>query len=55
LEVVLGSAEFDRIYRKALRICGHKRLGWRELQQFCEAETNQILAWFFNPRVRGDA
>jgi tetratricopeptide (TPR) repeat protein len=55
LEVVLGQAEFDRIYRKALQVYGGKRLGWREFQRFCEAETNQNLAWFFNPWVRGNA
>lgn len=54
LEVVLGRAEFERIYRKALQVYGGQRLGWREFQRFCEAETNQNLAWLFNPWVRGN-
>ncbi len=55
LEVVLGSAEFDRIYKKALRTYGGKRLGWREFQRFCESETGQNLTWFFDAWVRGNS
>ena len=54
LEVVLGRAEFERIYKKALRIYGGKRLGWREFQKFCEAESGLSLQWFFDAWVRSN-
>jgi tetratricopeptide (TPR) repeat protein len=55
LEVALGPAAFDRIYKKALRVYGGRRLGWREFQRFCEAETGQNLTWFFESWVRGNS
>ncbi len=54
LSVALGPAEFERIYKKALRVYGGRRLGWREFQRFCEAETNQSLDWLFRAWVRGN-
>lgn len=54
LTVALGPAGFDRLFRKALRDYGGRRLGWREFQRFCEAETGQDLAWFFDAWVRGN-
>ncbi len=55
LEVVLGLDAFDRVYKKALRAYGGKRLGWKEFQRFCEAETAQSLGWFFDSWVRGNS
>jgi tetratricopeptide (TPR) repeat protein len=54
LDVVLGRLEFERIYKKALRVYGGKRLGWREFQRFCEAETGRSLEWFFDAWVRSN-
>jgi hypothetical protein len=52
LDSVLGREMFDRIYKKTLRIFRGKRLGWRDLQKLCEAETGQNLKWFFDAWVR---
>ena len=54
LDVVLGRPEFERIYKKALRVYGGKRLGWREFQRFCETECGRSLDWFFNAWVRSN-
>ncbi|MGB7296022.1 MAG: tetratricopeptide repeat protein [Candidatus Aminicenantales bacterium] len=54
LDAVLGREAFMKIYRKCLREYGGKRLGWRELQRFCEKETGQSLAWFFEQWVRSN-
>ncbi len=53
LAVALGRADFERVYQKALRVYGGQRLGWREFQRFCEAETDQSLDWIFRAWVRG--
>ncbi len=52
LDAVLGRDAFMKIFRKCLREYGGKRLGWREFQRFCERETGQNLAWFFEQWVR---
>ncbi|MFZ2053241.1 MAG: tetratricopeptide repeat protein [Candidatus Aminicenantales bacterium] len=52
LDAVLGRDTFMKIYRKCLREFGGKRLGWRDFQRFCERETGQSLAWFFEQWVR---
>ncbi len=54
LEVVLGPADFDRLFRQALRDYGGRRLGWREFQRFCEFGTGRDLSWFFEAWVRGN-
>jgi tetratricopeptide (TPR) repeat protein len=52
LDAVLGRETFMKIYRKCLQQYGGKRLGWRDFQRFCERETGQNLAWFFEQWVR---
>jgi hypothetical protein len=52
LETVLGPEAFDRLYRRVVRECAGRRLGWRELQRLAEAETGGSLAWFFEDWVR---
>lgn len=52
LDSALGREVFDRIYKKALRVFGGRRLGWRDFQEFCESETGQNLHWFFDAWVR---
>ncbi|MDH4270597.1 MAG: tetratricopeptide repeat protein [Candidatus Aminicenantes bacterium] len=52
LDAVLGRDAFMKLYRKCLRECGGKRLAWREFQRYCEKETGQSLAWFFEQWVR---
>jgi tetratricopeptide (TPR) repeat protein len=54
LAVTLGPDEFERIYRKALRAYAGRRLGWREFERFCEAETGLSLDWLFEAWVRGN-
>lgn len=54
LDSVLGRETFKRIYKKALREYGGKRLGWRELQRFFEKESGQNLSWFFEQWVRSN-
>ena len=54
LDAVLGRDTFMKIYRKCLREYGGKRLAWREFQRFCEKETGQSLAWFFEQWVRSN-
>jgi len=55
LAVALGQETFDGIYKKCLRIFGSKSLGWRDFQKFCEMESGQNLAWFFEQWVRSNA
>jgi tetratricopeptide (TPR) repeat protein len=55
LAVALGQETFEAIYKKCLRIFAGKSLGWRDFQKFCEKETGQNLAWFFDQWVRSNA
>ena len=55
LAVALGQEMFERIYKKCLHIFGGKSLGWRDFQKFCESESGQNLAWFFDQWVRSNA
>ena len=55
LAVALGQETFERIYKKCLRIFGGKSLGWRDFWKFCEMESGQNLAWFFDQWVRSNA
>lgn len=55
LAVALGQETFEGIYKKCLRIFGGKSLGWRDFQKFCEKESGQNLAWFFDQWVRSNA
>jgi tetratricopeptide (TPR) repeat protein len=54
LDSVLGRAEFVRIYKKALREFGGRRLGWKDFQSFCEKESGRDLGWFFDQWVRSN-
>jgi tetratricopeptide (TPR) repeat protein len=54
LAVALGQETFEHIYKKCLRIFGGKSLGWRDFQKFCEVESGQNLAWFFDQWVRSN-
>jgi tetratricopeptide (TPR) repeat protein len=55
LDSVLGRTEFEKIFKKCLQEYGGRRLGWRDFQRFCEKETGQSLAWFFDQWVRTNA
>ncbi len=52
LETVLGAEAFDRLYRRAVREYGGRRLGWRDFQRLAEVESGQGLDWFFEDWVR---
>jgi tetratricopeptide (TPR) repeat protein len=54
LDSVLGRPEFEKIFKKCLREHGGRRLGWRDFQRFCEKESGQNLAWFFDQWVRSN-
>lgn len=54
LDSVLGRKNFERIYKKALKTYGGKRLGWRELQRFYEQASGRSLDWFFDQWVRSN-
>jgi tetratricopeptide (TPR) repeat protein len=54
LDSVLGRDLFLRIYRKCLQEHGGRRLGWREFQSVCEAESGLNLQWFFDSWVRSN-
>lgn len=54
LECVLGKETFERIYKKCLKDCGGKRLGYKTFQRVCEEESGQNLKWFFNQWVRSN-
>jgi hypothetical protein len=54
LASVLGQETFRDLYRKCLQNYRGKRLGAREFQRFCEAETGQDLGWFFDQWVRSN-
>ncbi len=54
LASVLGQETFRDLYRKCLQTYRGKRLGAREFQRFCEAETGQDLGWFFDQWVRSN-
>jgi tetratricopeptide (TPR) repeat protein len=52
LESVISPKMFEAVYRRCLREYAGKRLGWREFQRVCEAESGEDLEWFFEPWVR---
>jgi tetratricopeptide (TPR) repeat protein len=52
LESVIGVETFDRAYGRCLRAYAGRRLGWRDFQRVCEAESGQDLDWFFEQWVR---
>lgn len=52
LEAVMGTAAFDRVYRKCLTEFAGRRLGWRDFQRAVEFECGQDLDWFFEQWVR---
>jgi tetratricopeptide (TPR) repeat protein len=54
LDSVLGRPEFEKIFKKCLREYGGKRLDWKDFQGFCEKESGQDLAWFFDQWVRSN-
>lgn len=51
----LGKETFNRIYARCLKQFGGGRLGAREFQDVCEAESGENLAWFFDQWVRSSA
>ncbi|MEW5900133.1 MAG: M1 family aminopeptidase, partial [Acidobacteriota bacterium] len=55
LDAALGRETFERIYKKALKLYGGRRLGWREFKALCEKESGQSLSWFFDQWVRSNA
>lgn len=54
LDSLLGRQTFEKIYKKCLKLYGGKRLGWRDLQRFYEAESGRNLQWFFDQWVRSN-
>ncbi|MEW6456439.1 MAG: hypothetical protein AB1410_06995 [Acidobacteriota bacterium] len=54
LDSVIGRDTFERIYKKALKVYGGKRLSWQEFQRFCEVERGENLGWFFDQWVRSN-
>jgi tetratricopeptide (TPR) repeat protein len=54
LDCVLGREMFEKIYKKALREYGGRRLGWHDFQRFSEQESGRSLAWFFDQWVRSN-
>lgn len=47
LDCLLGDEIFDKIYNRCLKEFGGRRLGAKEFQAVCEAESGQDLEWFF--------
>ena len=54
LDSVLGRPEFEKIFKKCLRVYSGRRLGWKDFQRFCEKESGQDLSWFFDQWVRSN-
>lgn len=54
LESTIGSATFDRAYRRCLREFHGRRMGWRDFEKLCEAESGEDLGWFFESWVRSN-
>ncbi len=54
LDSVLGRDLFLRIYKKCLQDYGGRRLGCRDFQRVCEAESGRNLQWFFDAWVRSN-
>jgi hypothetical protein len=52
LESTIGSAVFDRAYRRALHDFNGRRMGWRDFERICEQESGEDLGWFFESWVR---
>ena len=54
LNGVLGREVFLRVYTRALREYGGRRLGWRDFRRLAEAESGLDLGWFFLAWVRSN-
>ena len=52
LRHALGDEGFKRLYLRAIRDYGGKRLGYRDLQTMAEEESGESLRWFFDQWVR---
>ncbi|MCX6560424.1 MAG: hypothetical protein NTZ26_07900 [Candidatus Aminicenantes bacterium] len=54
LDGVLGRETFHRVYARALREYGGRRLGWRDFRRLAEEESGLDLGWFFLAWVRSN-
>jgi tetratricopeptide (TPR) repeat protein len=52
LRHTLGDEPFQRLYLRAVREYGGKRMGYRDLQRLAEEESGESLRWFFDSWVR---
>jgi len=52
LRHTLGDERFQRLYLRAVREYGGKRMGYRDLQRMAEEESGESLHWFFEQWVR---
>jgi hypothetical protein len=54
LDCLLGSATFERIYRRCLREFRGSRMGLSEFRSVCEQESGHDLGWFFDQWVNSN-
>lgn len=52
LRHTLGGERFKRLYLRAIREYGGKRMGYRDLRRMAEEECGENLGWFFESWVR---